>query len=90
MTPDANQLTTEGVITMKMSKALFAEFAVSLERQERLSPTAVQWLRDHQSPERYRWDRLWALPNHGEIMSRAYRDENLSDSHIDTALRKLT
>ena len=39
--------------------------------------------------KRYRWDLLWASGVSSRDISDLYRDEDLNDAHIDTALRRI-
>ena len=74
---------------MKMSAELFAQLQRAMQAQEKQSPTAVAHLKATVSPMRYRWDRLWALPDGPSLVMKFYK-EGLNDNHIDTALRRAT
>ena len=71
---------------MRMSRELYAKFAAAVLRRFEQSPTAVAWHKAEYSPERFRWNVLWACPESRDLTQAAYR-EGLADSHIDTALR---
>lgn len=80
---------------MKMSPALFDWLRTEIARHDTDARRAAY--REGRFPRadrtrdldlRYRWDLLWAV--HGALPDALRRDlDDLSDSHIDTALRRI-
>jgi dynactin complex subunit len=83
---------------MKMSKELFEEIKIQMDLIE--TEELRQKYREGNFPRadkvkdlnmRYRWDNFNFINqlSNFELSKKAYREENLNDNHVDTALRKI-
>ena len=76
---------------MKMDRKTYAKIETGIGVTiDVIGPERVAAHRAFVSPKRYRWDLLWATID-GGLNDVGYTDiEGLNDTHIDTALRRIT